>query len=49
MPDREPELADLLAERGFEPERPFTRMALEHDAPFGEPALVRAIAGPELG
>ena len=31
------------------PSGPFTRMALDQDAGFGDPALVRAIAGPELG
>lgn len=49
VPDREDGLSDLLRERGFEPERPFTRMALGRDTAFGEQALVRAIAGPELG
>ncbi len=49
VPDREAGLAGLLRDRGFEPERPFTRMALDRDTAFGEQALVRAIAGPELG
>lgn len=49
VPDRETALAGLLRGRGFEPERTFTRMALAHEAPFGDTALVRAIAGPELG
>ncbi len=49
VPDCQAEVAGLLAERGFEPERPFTRMALDQDTGFGDPALVRAIAAPELG
>jgi GNAT superfamily N-acetyltransferase len=49
LPDEHSELAQLLTGRGFQRERPLTRMALEHDTPFGEPSLVRAIAAPELG
>ncbi len=49
VPDRQAEVTGLLAGRGFEPERPFTRMALDRDTGFGDPALVRAIAAPELG
>ena len=49
VPDRQAEVNGLLAERGFGPERPFTRMALDQDTGFGDPALVRAIAAPELG
>lgn len=49
VPDRQEEVTGLLADRGFEPERPFTRMALDQDRGFGDPALVRAIAAPELG
>jgi GNAT superfamily N-acetyltransferase len=49
VPDRQTALTGLLAERGFEPQRPFTRMALDHDSVFGDPQLVRAIAAPELG
>jgi hypothetical protein len=49
VPDREEEIGALLTDRGFQRERPFTRMALDHDTVFGEPALVRAIAAPELG
>lgn len=49
VPDREPALTGLLRDRGFEPERTFTRMALGREAGFGDAALVRAIAGPELG
>jgi GNAT superfamily N-acetyltransferase len=49
VPDRESELAGLLRHRGFEPERPYIRMALGRESAFGDEALVRAIAGPELG
>jgi GNAT superfamily N-acetyltransferase len=49
VPDRQAEVIALLAARGFEPERPFARMALDHDSGFGDPELVRTIAAPELG
>lgn len=49
VPDRESEIADLLSERGFRPERPFARMALDRETGFGDPTLIRAIAAPELG
>lgn len=49
VPDREAEVAGVLAARGFRHERPYVRMALDHDTGFGEAALVRALAGPELG
>lgn len=49
VPDRESELVELLRRRGFEPERPYVRMALGRETGFGEETLVRAIAGPELG
>jgi len=49
VPDRQTEITRLLTRRGFEAERPFARMALEHDSGFGETALVRASAAPELG
>jgi GNAT superfamily N-acetyltransferase len=38
-----------LVSRGYEPERPFARLALGRDAIAGTPALVHAVAGPELG
>ena len=38
-----------LVGRGYEPERPFARLALGRDAIAGSPALVHAVAGPELG
>jgi GNAT superfamily N-acetyltransferase len=49
VPDREGEVADLLLSRGFRAERPYTRMALDRETGFGDPTLVRAVAGPELG
>jgi GNAT superfamily N-acetyltransferase len=49
VPDRQLDIADLLSSRGFQPERPFARMALERNSGYGEPALIRAIAAPELG
>jgi GNAT superfamily N-acetyltransferase len=49
VPDRQAEVTNLLAGHGFRAERPFTRMALDHESGFGDPALVRAIAAPELG
>jgi GNAT superfamily N-acetyltransferase len=49
VPDREAAVARLLAGRGFRPERPFVRMALDRDTAFGDAALVHAVAGPELG
>ena len=49
VPDRETEITGLLASRGFRPERPYMRMALDRETGFGDPALVRAVAGPELG
>ena len=49
--DRDEALPAWLAARGFEFQRPFTRMV--HGAPGvsapGEPALVFCPAGPELG
>ena len=49
VPDREADVIGLLAGRGFRPERPYVRMALERDTGFGDAPLVRAVAGPELG
>jgi len=42
-------LARVLSARGFEVQRPFTRMALGTSTPFGDPALLFAPAGPEFG
>jgi len=49
VPDRETALVELLRTRGFEPERPYVRMALGRVTAFGDATLVRAITGPELG
>ncbi|WP_458094415.1 GNAT family N-acetyltransferase [Roseomonas sp. WA12] len=49
LADRCTELADALRARGFAPERPYTRMALGHAEPFGDPSRLMAVAGPELG
>ena len=47
--ERHAGFARWLAAHGFEPERPYTRMALGRDELFGDPAKTLAIAGPELG
>jgi GNAT superfamily N-acetyltransferase len=47
--ERHAAFAAWLAAHGFERERPYTRMALERDALFGDPGATIAIAGPELG
>ena len=49
VPDAWTEVAVWLGARGFAVQRPFVRMALGRDAPFGDPARVFAIAGPEYG
>jgi hypothetical protein len=49
VPERATAVAEHLAGRGFAPERPYVRMALGSDEIGGSPALVHAIAGPELG
>jgi GNAT superfamily N-acetyltransferase len=49
VPDRQSDVTDLLAGHSFEAQRPLTRMALDHDVAFGDRALIRAIAAPELG
>ena len=49
VPERATAVAAHLVERGFAPERPYVRLVLGDDAPAGRPALVHAIAGPELG
>ncbi len=41
--------AGWLATAGFVVQRGFTRMILDRYAPFGDPGLVYAAAGPELG
>jgi len=47
--DDKPEIAELLRAAGFAPQRGFTRMRHSSAQPFGRPASVFAIAGPELG
>jgi len=42
-------VSQWLEANGFEKERPYTRMALGQDELFGDPGLMTAIAGPELG
>lgn len=49
VPEQAAGIAAQLAGRGFAPERPFVRLALGRDAIAGTPALIYAIAGPELG
>lgn len=49
VPERAGQVAAVLEASGFEPERPFVRMAFERDAIPGDATLVHAIAGPELG
>jgi GNAT superfamily N-acetyltransferase len=43
------DLTRMLSRRGFEIQRPFTRMALARSAAFGDPARLFAAAGPEFG
>ena len=47
--DREPAMTRFLQERGFTPERAFTRMAFATTAPLALGTPLRVIAGPELG
>lgn len=49
VPEQATAVAAHLVGRGFAPERPFVRLVLGRDAIAGTPALVHAIAGPELG
>jgi GNAT superfamily N-acetyltransferase len=49
VPEQATGVTAHLAGRGFAPERPFVRLALGRDKIAGEPELVHAIAGPELG
>ena len=41
--------AEWPATAGFVVQRGFTRMILDRSAPFGDPGLVYAAVGPELG
>jgi hypothetical protein len=47
--DRWQKLRTLLRERGFTVQRPFLRMALGRNAPFGDVARTFVVAGPEFG
>ena len=49
VPEGARAVTTLLSERGFAPERPFVRLVLGSGELAGTPALVHAIAGPELG
>ena len=49
VPEQATAVAAHLSDRGFTRERPYIRMALGRDSIAGTPALVHAIAGPELG
>ena len=49
VPLRRRGLADELAARGFVRQRPYTRMALGRNAPFGDPSRLFAVTGPEFG
>lgn len=49
IPDDRRVIADWLSGRGFEPQRPFVRMALGPDAPASLDARCVALAGPEFG
>ena len=42
-------LIHLLRQRGFSMQRPFMRMGLNRRAPFGNPAKLFVVAGPEFG
>ena len=47
--DLRPGLRAALEERGFTPQRTFSRMFYRRAEPFGDPNFAIAIAGPELG
>lgn len=47
--DRHDGFVNWLKDSGFAFQRPYTRMYLDRDRGFDEPALIAAIAGPELG
>lgn len=43
------DLSALLEARGFRRQRPYLRMALGRERPFGDPARLLIVAGPEFG
>lgn len=49
VPDRHTGITDVLAERGFTPQRPFRRMFKGDGRGFGDIDRTFALAGPELG
>ncbi len=49
VPDAWTGLTARLGARGFRVQRPFLRMALGRDMPYGDPPQIFAIAGPEYG
>ena len=49
VPDAWTGIAARLGARGFRVQRPFLRMALGRDMPYGDPPQIFAIAGPEYG
>jgi GNAT superfamily N-acetyltransferase len=49
LADRWNGLTQLLQRRGFTVQRPFLRMGMRRDAPFGDVARTFVIAGPEFG
>jgi GNAT superfamily N-acetyltransferase len=49
VPDHHVAVTAWLKASGFHAERPYTRMLLDRNRPFDDPARVFAIAGPELG
>ncbi len=49
VPDHHTGLIEMLSQRGFTAQRPFTRMLKGKPPGFGDPARIYALAGPELG
>ncbi len=49
LADRWTRLGGALEAAGFTVQRPYTRMSYKTDATFGDPGMIYAIAGPELG
>jgi hypothetical protein len=47
--DGRPLVTRRLRQRGFIVQRPFLRMSLKRRLPFGDPARLFAVAGPEFG
>lgn len=49
IPDHQPEMIELAKRLGFAPQRPLTRMYLGTNETPGKPAMIYAIAAPEIG